>query len=513
MTIRVLDRALGTSGLAKDALAGALPQWYSPMPATPGAWRAAADEVHADFAERDWLAPLLPGLGGTATERLAQVAREGGVVVTTGQQPGLFGGPLYVLHKALTALELSDAIARATGIVTAPVFWAATDDTDFAEANHVGVVARDGLRILSHAQAGPEGRAMAATRLGDVHAQLATLDEACGSGADSAILRAAHEAYGASGATVGSAYVALLRAMLEPLGVAVLDAAHPAVRACGAPVLRAALTRATDVGAALGARTREIRAAKYSPQVADVPALSLVFQTDADGARRRVPVREAADVAEHAAAESLGPNVLLRPVMERAILPTIAYVAGPGEVSYFAQVSSVAEAIGARVPRVVPRWSGTVVDPGVQELLDELGASVDDFADPHAMESRVAREAMPDAARVTLAELAATVDGAATVLAGIPDTPDAILRSIDTMRAVVQRRIERLERRYAARVKRAGTDRLRAVAAARAALFPDGRPQERVLSFIPLLARYSDAALDALRIAIRAHTDKLVSRG
>lgn len=511
--IRVLDRPLGRPGLATDAVAGTLPEWYAPVLRDAHAWTDASRAVRADFDGRPWLDPLLPALGGRATARLAQVAAANGVLVTTGQQPGLFGGPLYVLHKALSALELSDAIARATGVVTAPVFWAATDDTDFAEASHVGVVARGQLEMLEAPLAGQRGLAMAATPLGDVRAQLARLDDACGSAADMPITRAVRDAYGAADATVGGAYVALLRALLEPLGIAVLDAAHPAVRAAGAPLLRAALEHAPEIAAALTQRTRDIRAAGFSPQVADVPTLSPVFETSSDGTRRRVPVREAATLARDVAAGALGPNVLLRPVMERAILPTVAYVGGPGEVGYFAQVSAVAQALDARQPRIVPRWSGTVIEPGLQELLDELGASVYDFADPHAMESRVAREEVPERVRATLSTLTAAVDDAARVLAEEGDTPEPLQRSTAAMRATVLQRIARLERRYAAMVKREGSDRLRLVATARAMLFPNGAPQERVLSFVPLLARYGDAAIAALRTATRGHADRLVSRG
>ncbi|HEV2642170.1 MAG TPA: bacillithiol biosynthesis cysteine-adding enzyme BshC [Candidatus Elarobacter sp.] len=511
--IRVIDRKFSGAALPTDALAGALPQWYPGVQRDVADWCETASDVRADFSGREWLEPLLPAFGGTAIERLAKAARDGGVVVTTGQQPGLFGGPLYVLHKALTALELADAVARSTGVATAPVFWAATDDADFAEANHVGVVAHGALAMLEAPLAGGAGLSMAATPLGDVREQLRRLEDACGSAADVPVLHAVREAYGASGATVGGAYLALLRALLEPLGVAVLDAAHPVVRATGAGVLRAALERSADLGAALTQRTKEMRAAKYSPQVADVPALSLVFETSADGTRRRVPIREAQVVARRASVESLGPNVLLRPVMERAILPTVAYVGGPGEVSYFAQVSAVAASIGARAPRVVPRWSGTVIEPGVQKLLDELGSTVDDFVDPHAMESRVAREEVPAAVRDTLAALTTAVEAAARTLAEQSDTPEPLRRSASAMRATIERRIARLERRHAAMVKRHGSERLQMVAAARASLFPNGAPQERVLSFVPLLARYGDAAIAALRAATRDHAARLVARG
>src|SRR5919201_643491 len=114
-------------------------RWTTARPETGEAWRARADRVAAEFRGGEWLPRLTPALGvseraSTAATRLARVAAAGGVVVTTGQQPGLFGGPIYTWAKALSALALADAVQDVTGIAAAPVFWAATDDGDFAEA-------------------------------------------------------------------------------------------------------------------------------------------------------------------------------------------------------------------------------------------------------------------------------------------------------------------------------------------------------------------------------------------
>src|SRR6185437_16839932 len=139
--IRAISRPIGGSQLARNALAGALPQWYGRRLSDATAWENAASQVAADFEHRTWLDDLLPAFAptGLAADRLRAASQSGGLVVTGGQQPGLFGGPLYVLHKAVTLLEMADAHAALTGRPVAPVFWAATDDADLVEANHVSV--------------------------------------------------------------------------------------------------------------------------------------------------------------------------------------------------------------------------------------------------------------------------------------------------------------------------------------------------------------------------------------
>ena len=88
--------------------------------------------------DRDVLAAVLPGPG---RDRLAA----GDVLaVTTGQQPGLFTGPLYTVYKALSAIAVARELERERGVPVVPVFWVAGDDHDFAEANHARVLGRDG---------------------------------------------------------------------------------------------------------------------------------------------------------------------------------------------------------------------------------------------------------------------------------------------------------------------------------------------------------------------------------
>ena len=108
---------------------------------------------------------------------------------------------------------------------------------------------------------------------------------------DHRALAATRRAYTRKGATVGSAYVELLRALLAPLGVPVLDASHPAVAAVGGTVLREALTSAASVEQALERRTAELRDAGFEPQVEDMPGLTLVFGRDGTR-KRRLAVNE-----------------------------------------------------------------------------------------------------------------------------------------------------------------------------------------------------------------------------
>ncbi len=389
----------------------------------------------------------------------------------------------------------------------APVFWAATYDSDLAEAS-VTYVARDGdVERLAMAPPDVTDRRMYDTPLGDVRLLAAMLERASGAAVDRTVLDAVRKAYDPSH-TIGSAFVALLRGVLEPLGIAVLDAGHPAVTAAGRPCASAALAAAPAIDAALRAREGELRAAGFEPKVPMVKGLSLVFAVR-DGVRRRIPITEAA-----AAAGDLEANVLLRPIVEQAILPTAAYVAGPGEIAYFTQVSAVARALKSPPVIAVPRWAGMIIEPHVTRILARHALSPDDLHDPHATDTRLARRQMPAAVEAALANYRASLDSANAALAEAvhsertPLTPDPVLEGA---RRSIAHRLDRLERRLVAAVKHRERDLMHDLAVARASLFPLGHAQERELNFIPFLARHGAPLLGAMRDAAEVHATALVA--
>jgi uncharacterized protein YllA (UPF0747 family) len=273
-------------------------------------------------------------------------------------------------------------------------------------------------------------------------------------------------------------------------------------------LLHRAAVSSEALAAAVARRTDDIVAAGFKPQVDVVADLSLV-SLNTNGIKRRLPLREASAI-DQARGGFLSSTVLLRPVVERSIVPTAAYVAGPGEFAYFAQVSAVADSLGVPSPLVVPRWSATIVEPRIQRILDQLGLTVEDLADPHAADGRVARDHLsPDATRALAdlrGDLRTDIERLRRSSGGL--VPDPVL---DGLAHAIEHRLERTERRLLAGVKRREVEAMRQLATARGALFPHGVRQERKLAFIPFLARYGQPLLDRMLIDARGHARSLMA--
>jgi len=509
----VVSMPFGGPPLARAALTAEVPQgWWAHAPSGADEWGERSRAVMRDSLVRDWASTLAPALqaSGAAAERLGRSAGGKGVVVTTGQQPGLFGGPVYTWSKALSALTLADALERATGVPVAPVFWAATYDADFAESSASYVILNGTLVHLQQPPPEHPDLSMRDMPLGDVSSLIRSLEQASGSAVAHGALDAVRDAY-APDQTIGLAYVRLLRAILEPLGIAVLDAGHPAVRRASHAFLRRGLERAREIDGALLAREQELRDHGFQPPVAHVRGLSTVFRYG-DRTRSRIPIAHAPHVEDEIELEA---NVVMRPVAERAILPTVAYVGGAGEVAYFAQATAIAQVLGADVPLVVPRWSGMIIEPHVQRLLARYSLTAEELRDPHAAESRIVRAQMPPQVREALARYASGADALNDALRAAiaadersPLVPDAVL---DGARHNIAHRIERLERRVVAAAKRREAETMRDIAIARTSLFPLGKPQERVLNFIPMLARHGEPLLEQMRARASEHANFVLS--
>jgi bacillithiol synthase len=508
----ILTEAVGGGPLAQAGIAGSTARgWFAPVPSSIEEWNARVADVRASM-RADWFASLASAFSatGAAAERLTSTARDGGVVVTTGQQPGLFGGPMYTWSKALTVRALADALQEATGVAVAPVFWAATDDSDLIEASSTIVSVRGGYERLTMTAHSEPAVSMSSVLLGDVSPQIAALAQACGSGTDGRALAAVRDAY-RSDATVGGAYVRLLRTLLEPLGIAVLDASHPEVRAAGHAVYVDALRGASRVQAALAERSAAIVQAGFEPQVTLLDDLSLVFD-NSTGRRNRISVKDAAARATAARAGTLSPNVLLRPVAERAMLPTVGYAAGPGEFAYFAQVSAVADSLGAFAPLAVPRWSVTIIEPHIQRLLDMYQLKQQDLADVDAVARRLSAARIPPAVAHAAAELRrVTAERSADLRAALRANDQLVpADSVDAIDKTMAWRVDRFERRLRAAVRRRDEALSADLGTLGGALYPGGDRQERRVSIIPMLVRHGLALFDDMLPHALAHARLLV---
>lgn len=457
----------------------------------PGA-AAAPATLKPRRVSADVLAAVLPGPG---RERLAAGAV---LVVTTGQQPGLFTGPLYTIYKALSAAALARCLEVEQKVPVVPVFWVAGDDHDFAEANHVSVLNAAGevVRIVLRerpveAQQLPLYREPCGPEIGAaLQALRAALPDTEFTNDALAWLEGAYR----PGTNLADAGAEALNRLLSPRGIAVFRAHDRAAKRAAAPWL----LRALDVTLPDG----------LSPVLVEGSAGRDRLRGGGDtSVTRRSGERFTPDALKRIAAESpeqLSPNVLLRPVIEAALFPTVAYAAGPGELEYLLDAAPLYAHLGVTPQTPVPRWSGLMLESRVEKVLERYGLTPDDFqGPPGVLEARLARAAVPAEITDTLVRVRAEIDLHYGRLAtGIARLDPTLERTVQSARNAALAGTHEIEKKLVASLKRADETLTGQLARARAALAPQGKPQERVLTMVTFLARYGPGLLDAIEAEV-----------
>ncbi len=432
--------------------------------------------------------------------------RKGAVAVVTGQQVGLFGGPTFSLYKALTAVKLAEQ-ATQTGIDTVPVFWLASYDHDLAEVNHVALPSAEGtLKTLSTPSQGIVGAPVSTVRLGEEI--LPVLEEAAGLLGESEITAILRDSY-KPGETLSTAFARFYCHLLADWGVILLDASDPELHRIAQPVYQAAVEQAGELAEKLVARGEQLESAGYHQQVKVTASSVLLFTLQkeartaiqrasygkfvigAEGSAETIPESELlARIASHP--EQFSPNVLLRPVIEDYLLPTLAYTGGAAEVAYFGQAAVVYEALLGRVTPIVPRFSATLVEPKAQRLLERYAITVPEiFEAPEKLKQQLAAKSLPQGLQAAFEQADISF---ATHIARIQEELAKLDRTLvdaaQTAASKMQHQMEKL-RTQAARAEGQKEEVIaRHAETLSHALYPGKGLQERGIGGIYFLAKY-----------------------
>ncbi|HTZ82655.1 MAG TPA: bacillithiol biosynthesis cysteine-adding enzyme BshC [Candidatus Acidoferrales bacterium] len=489
-----------------------------------------SSKISYDGSRREKVAAILERQNknfGASSKTLANIhrLRQGAATVVTGQQVGLFGGPMFAIYKALTAVKLAEE-ASAGGVDAVPIFWLATYDHDLAEVNHVSIPAPDGnLQILTTVSHDVPGAPVSAVHFSKEIAGV--VEQAASLLGDSEATQLLRDCY-RPGETLGGAFARLYARIFAEWGVILLDASDAELASIAAPIYRAAIERSADLMASLIERGKALESAGYHQQVKVTESSVLLFTTR-NGAR--TPIHRAGEGASAhfvldggAAAqeklsqadlirqidespEQFSPNVLLRPVVEDYLLPTLAYTGGAAETAYFAQAGAVYEALAGRVTPILPRFSATIVEPKMQRLLEKHEISLTDvFEGPESLRREIAAKSLPGDLLAAFDQAKQSFDSNFSVLKEKLEKLDrTLVDAAETSRSKMQHQLEKLY----AQAGRAETQKSEVVSRhadqLSEGLYPDKGLQERGIGGVYFFAKYGRELLHELYGAI--HSD------
>ena len=493
---------------------------YAGDPQSPDAWRDAAARVQAQQRSRREVADCLAaqqarrGTPSAARDAAARLNRTDALAVVTGQQAGAFGGPLFTLLKAITAIQLARRAEQTLRSPVVPVFWVDAEDHDWAEVASCTV-------LDSHFQPRtitlppPEGAGelpIAALRLDmRVPESMDALEAALARTEFTQWVVSSLRATYRPGAGMADAFASWLDSLLGPHGLVVFDSSDPAIK----PLVSTVFSRefstpgrtamlAAKAGSALAARG-------HSPQVMPQPDSVSLFRID----RERRPIRRQGDrfvigdasyTAEGLAEEAVSsphhfsPNVLLRPIVQDTLFPNICYVAGPSELAYLGQLREVYDHFGVPMPLIHPRASATLVDSAAARFITKYDVPLQDLQpQDESTLNRLLQSQLPPAVEAAMNDADDTIKRAMRqVIDVIPAVDPTLAGAARTTLGKIEHEIRGLHNKLIHAAKKRDETLRRQFKRAQAQSFPHGHPQERTLAVVFFLNLYGSALIDRL---------------
>lgn len=470
------------------------------------------------------------GASAATFANIARLRESDAVVVIGGQQAGLFTGPLFTIYKALTAIKLA-AKLNERGVKAVPMFWIASEDHDFAEVNHCRVINREGQLItITYTGCAPkEGKPVGAVKLREevnqcVEELLAALPESEFVPRLTADLRETYRA----GAGFAEAFGALMMRLLGHYGVVLIDPLDDRLKHVAGTIYSQAMERAPEFASALVAQSAALEAAGYHAQVHTSHESVPLFMMDGGrrtaltqhngvvmlkGTERKFKFDELLDTVNRCPA-CFSPNVTLRPIVQDFLLPTVAYIGGPAEIAYFAQLRAGYQLLGRIEPVVLPRASLTLIEKRHAKTLSKHGLSFTDlFAGYQEVMAKVVEKSLDASTAAVFEETEQVIEAQLEKLrASLTAVDPTLAEALKGGREKILYQLHNLRTRFVNNRAKRDEALHSQIERAFAVLYPNKGLQEREINVSYFLARYGYELLDRLyeEIDVESREHRLV---
>jgi bacillithiol synthase len=497
----------------------ALSQFFSGDPAQPQAWRDAVARAQAHHHPRHEIAAVIDAqqqqrnAPPEARAAAALLRRPETVAVVTGQQAGLFGGPLFTLLKALTTLKLADDLQTRYNTPTVAIFWVDAEDHDWDEVSSCTVLdsALAMHTITLPPPDGAGGRPVASIQLDEsVLTALDDLERALpATEFTPAVLASLREAY-RPGRGMAEAFGRWMETTLGGRGLIVYDGSDPAAKPLAARVFAREMERPDETSRLAAQAGSQLIAHGYHAQVTSHDGPALFHLNDGRHAIRRQDdsyvlggtIRDTASLIQAIEQEpaAFSPNVLLRPIVQDTLFPTICYVTGPNELGYQAQLRGIYDHFGVPMPLYYPRASVTILDSAAARFLAKYDLPWE-WLQPQddATLNRLLESQLPPSVEEALQQAGRVIDERMNALAAAVPLLDPTLEgAARSTLGKMHHDLKALHSKIIHAAKRRDETLRRQFAHARAQAFPGGQPQERTVGFVSFLARFAPVLIDRL---------------
>ena len=484
-------------------------------------WQSVMDQVSGQKRDRGELIRILKrqnsdlGLGQAVMESIDKLGEASAFAVVTGQQVGILAGPLYTIYKAMATIKLARHLSSIHDAEFIPVFWIESNDHDMEEVNHINLLDSDSelLKLEYFPEKYVPGCSMKDVPVDDGFRDL-ILDlenRLPNTEFKDHIFQIIRDAY-LSSQDIGHGFGRMIAQLLGKYGLVLLDPSDREMKSLMRPIFERNIQEPLKPMEIVNSAGEQVRSRGYESQIEKSWDSTCLFM-EKDCVRRKLFFRDDRFMIDRSdetldrdelfsilKAETwrFSPNVALRPVIQDYLLPTVAYLAGPGEISYFAQLRGLYDFLDVPMPIIRPRASFTIVETKVERVAEKNGLTVEDLSEHHEdlfsrLSKRAAAGKLEDLLESARSEISGVFAGLAAALVefdpGLKNVVESAGKKIDHQINILA------ERAY--KGQRSRDDVLRnQVKRACMNIYPDFRPQERVFNIVQYLVLYGLQFLD-----------------
>ncbi|MCF8267274.1 MAG: bacillithiol biosynthesis cysteine-adding enzyme BshC [Ignavibacteriales bacterium] len=437
------------------------------------------------------------------------LAQKDTIAVVTGQQLGLFGGPLYTFYKIVTAIKLADDLQKKHPAYNfVPVFWMEGDDHDFKEISYVEFPDQSGSLLsvkYGDDEKENENKISVSKLLIEEEAISEFFNKIDPLLRDNdfkfKLVSELKEIY-SSGKSFGKVFSEFIFKFFDKYGLVILNPSDGEIKKLLIPVFRKEIDNFRTHADTLVETSADLEE-RYHTQVKLRPVN--LFFTTADGrfaiepdgdfrlrGKRTVFSKDSLINELNGHPEKFSPNVILRPICQDFLLPTGFYIGGPGEIGYFAQLIPLYKQFGIEQPYLYPRISATLLERNISNTLQKYNLNFLDLLIP---EKDLNTLAMKEIATIQVDELFASVRK--EIDQSFQSLGNELVKidpnSADLTEKTKQRAVQGLDI-LEDKIRKAQENRheisIRQVNRAKNAVFPESILQERRLNLVYFLYKY-----------------------
>ncbi|WP_078547319.1 bacillithiol biosynthesis cysteine-adding enzyme BshC [Litchfieldia alkalitelluris] len=336
------------------------------------------------------------GFGSETFENISKLLDPSSVVVVGGQQAGLLTGPLYTIHKIISIIKLAKEQEESLGVPVVPVFWIAGEDHDFAEINHLHIKNKQTIKKKIIEQRQME-RSSVSSLIIDKSVCEKWIDdifESFGETAYTKDLIAKLQNHLNDSSTYVDFFGFVIKELFSNTGIVLLDSGSSGLREIESDFFQEMIERNELIHDSVVAAQTLLKEQGYKLSI-EMPIYSanlfyhyknerLLLEYDKNSERftnksssLELTKQELLQIAKEQPS-LLSNNVVTRPLMQELLLPTLAFISGPGEVAYWAELKKVFEAWEIKMPPIVPRVSITFLDRSIETDMYDVNVSIED---------------------------------------------------------------------------------------------------------------------------------------